>query len=206
MTIVARISGPQALHSAFDEARFGPAKTLNLRNTLPTAREAVGRAESWIRERQASRAGDLLIITGRGNQSDGGIAVVREAVVRLFASLRRRGVISSAKEHTPGSFVVTPAPLSALREAGRRRREPELPPPAADPENLRALDPSTRALLRRVAQRALEHLGAHDTARFVEREMVEQFSLIAAGIPEGPERENRLRAALQALLLEYDDK
>jgi hypothetical protein len=35
---------------------------------------------------------------------------------------------------------------------------------------------------------------------------VEQFSLIAAGIPEGPERENRLRAALQALLLEYDDK
>src|SRR5664279_3809072 len=203
--IVARISGPQALHNAFDEARFGPAKTLNLRNALPTAREAVVRTEPWIRERQASRAGDLLIITGRGNQSDGGIAVVREAIMRLFASLRRRGVIAEVKEHTPGSFVVTPAPLSALREAGRRRREPE-PVAPPDPENLKALEPATLTLLRRVAQRALEHLGAQDPAAFVEREMVEQFSLIAAGVPEGPDREGRLRAALHALLLEYDDK
>ena len=153
--IVARISGPQALHSAFDEARFGPAKTLNLRNTLPTAREAVGRAESWIRERQASRAGELLIITGRGNQSDGGIAVVREAVVRLFASLRRRGVISAVKEHTPGSFVVTPAPLSALREAGRRRREPEAPTTGGgsrEPARARSVHP--RAVAPRGAARA----------------------------------------------------
>lgn len=202
---VARISGPQALHNAFDEARFGPAKTLNLRNALPTAREAVTRAESWIRERQASRAGDLLIITGRGNQSDGGIAVVREAIVRLFASLRRRGVIAHVKEHTAGSFVVTPAPLSALREAGRRRREPVTAAPP-DPKNLRSLDAATLTLLRRVAQRALEHLGAQDPAKFMEREMVEQFSLIAAGVPEGPDREGRLHAALHALLLEYDDK
>jgi DNA-binding GntR family transcriptional regulator len=75
-----------------------------------------------------------------------------------------------------------------------------------DPKNLRSLDAATLTLLRRVAQRALEHLGAQDPAKFVEREMVEQFSLIAAGVPEGPDREGRLHAALHALLLEYDDK
>jgi hypothetical protein len=110
----------------------------------------------------------------------------------------------AATEHTPGSFVVLPAPLSALREAARRRRDP-MPAPAADPQTLRALDPATRLLLRRVAQRALEVLGAHDAAPFVEREMIEQFSRVAGAVPDGPDREVRLRAALAALLQEYDD-
>ena len=195
----------RALHAAFDEARFGPARTLNLRNTLPTVRDAVARTESWLRERQASRSGELLVITGRGNQSEGGISPVREAVVHLFASLRRRGVIARTAEHTPGSFVVTPAPLSALREAARRRRDPDDPPPA-DPAALRALDPATRLALRRVAQRALESLGAQDPTPFLEREMLEQFSLVAAGVPDGPDREARFRAVLDALLLDYDDR
>jgi hypothetical protein len=199
-----RTPGLHALHQAFDEARFGPARTLNLRNTLPTAREAVSRAESWLRERQASRAGELLIITGRGNQSDGGIAVVREAIVRLLASLRRRGVVASVSEHTPGSFVVTPAPLSALGEAARRHRDTE-DPPLVDPANLQSLEPATRALLRRVAMRSLELLGAQEPARFVEKEMLEQFSRVAPGVPDGPDREGRLRATLSALLLEYDN-
>jgi hypothetical protein len=199
-----RPPGLHALHQAFDEARFGPARTLNLRNTLPTGREAVSRAESWLRERQASRAGELLIITGRGNQSDGGIAVVREAILRLLASLRRRGVVAEVSEQTPGSFVVTPAPLSALRDAGRRRRESD-DPPLVDPANLLALEPATRALLRRVAMRSLELLGAQDPARFVEQEMLEQFSRIVPGVPDGPDREGRLRATLSALLLEYDN-
>lgn len=199
-----RTPGLHALHQAFDEARFGPARTLNLRNTLPTAREAVSRAESWLRERQASRAGELLIITGRGNQSNGGIAVVREAIVRLLASLKRRGVVANVSEHTPGSFVVTPAPLSALSEAARRKRDPE-DPPLADPANLQSLEPATRALLRRVAIRSLELLGAQDPARFVEQGMLEQFSRVAPGVPNGPDREGRLRATLAALLLEYDN-
>lgn len=199
-----RSSGLRALHQALDDARFGPARTLNLRNSLPTVREATARTESWLRERQASRAGELLVITGRGNQSDGGVSPVREAVVHLFASLRRRGVISAAVEHTPGSFIVTPAPLSALREAARRRREPEVAAPA-DPAVLRALEPATVLLVRRVARRALEVLGMQDPSPFVEREMVEQFARVAAGVPDGPDREARLRAALQALLQEYDD-
>jgi len=199
-----RHAGLRALHQAFDDARFGPARTLNLRNTLPTVRDAVARTESWLRERQASRVGEVLVITGRGNQSEEGSSPVRAAIVRLFATLRRKGVIVSVSEHTPGSFVVQPAPLSALREAARRRREPSVPAPA-DPEALRTLEPATRAVLRQVAQRALEVLGAHETAPFVEREMMEQFSRIAAAVPDGPEREARLRATLRAVLQEYDD-
>ena len=203
MVASGRSGGIQALHEAFDDARFGPARTLNLRNSLPTVRQAETRTEGWLRERQASRSGELLVITGRGNQSPGGISPVREAVVRLFASLRRRGVVATFSEHTPGSFMVLPAPLSALREAGRRRRDAVAPPP--DPAALRSLDPSSRTLLRRVAQRALEILGVQDTKPFLEEEMVEQFAFVAAAIPDGPEREARLRTALQALLQDYDD-
>ena len=199
-----RNAGLRALHQAFDDARFGPARTLNLRNSLPTVREAVTRTESWLRERQASRAGELLVITGRGNQSDEGTSPVRAGVVRLFATLRRKGVIASVTEHTPGSFVVLPAPLSALREAARRRRDP-VTVPAADPVALRALEPATRRLLRQVAQRALEVLGAHDPEPFVEREMMEQFSRVALVVPDGPDREVRLRAALRTVLQDYDD-
>ena len=196
--------GLQAVHEALDDARFGPARTLNLRNSLPTVRQAEARTESWLRERQASRSGELLVITGRGNQSPGGISPVREAIVRLLASLKRRGVVAAVSEHTAGSFVVTPAPLSALREAARRSREPAIPP-LADPASLRNLNAATRRTLRLVAQRALEILGVHDFERFLEEEMLAQFSFVAAGIPEGPDREARLQAALEALLHDYDD-
>jgi hypothetical protein len=36
--------------------------------------------------------------------------------------------------------------------------------------------------------------------------MVAQFSAAAAGVPDGPAREARLRAALEAALAEYDDR
>lgn len=199
-----RERGLQAVAEALDEARFGPTRTLNLRNALPTVRQAQQRTEAWLRERQASRAGELLVITGRGNQSPGGVSPVREAIVRLLASLKRRGVVAAVTEHTPGSFVVTPAPLSALREAARRTREPTAAPPP-DPAALSALEPATKRALRRVAQRALEALGVQLTDRFLEQEMVMQFAHVAAGIPEGPDREGRLRSALEGMLLEYDE-
>ena len=55
------------------------------------------------------------------------------------------------------------------------------------------------------AQRALEVLGAHDPEPFVEREMMEQFSRVALAVPDGPDREVRLRAALRTVLQDYDD-
>jgi hypothetical protein len=194
-----------SLHQAFDEMRFGSDRTLNLRTHHPSREQAVRRAENWLRERQMSRAAEALVITGRGNNSPDGVSVVRAAVVQLFASLRRRGVISDVIEHTPGSFVVTFAKLTAVRDAPQRSRNPhELPP--RDPAQLAALEPETRLLLRRLAQRSIEELGVEPTADFVEHEMLEQFAATAPGVSEGSDREKRLRDALRAALHEYDDR
>src|SRR6476646_1361649 len=91
--------GMSDLRRAFDEARFGPLRTLNLRETLPTAATAATRAEAWLRQHQMDRTDEVLIITGRGNQSHGGISVVREAVIRLLHVLKRRGVVTGHEEH-----------------------------------------------------------------------------------------------------------
>jgi hypothetical protein len=194
-----------SLHQAFDEMRFGADRTLNLRTHHPSREQAVRRAENWLRERQMSRATEALVITGRGNNSPDGISVVREAIAQLLASLRRRGVLSDVIEHTPGSFVVTFAKLTAVRDAPQRSRNPH-EPPTRDPAALAALEPETRAMLRRLAKRAIEELGVDPTPSFVEQEMLEQFGAAAAGVPEGPNREQRLRNALDAALHEYDDR
>lgn len=73
-------SGRVSLHSvwkAFDEAEFGTKNILNLRESLPTAADARHRAEAWLRERQVSGTSEVLLITGRGNQSPGGVSAVR---------------------------------------------------------------------------------------------------------------------------------
>lgn len=194
-----------SLHRAFDEMRFGADRTLNLRLHHPSREQAVRRAENWLRERQMSRAVEALVITGRGNNSPDGVSVVREAIVQLFASLRRRGVITEVIEHTPGSFVVTFARLNAVRDAPQRARNPHEPAPR-DPAGLAALEPATRALLRLLAKRAIEELGVEPKPSFVEQEMLEQFAAAAAGVPEGADREARLRTALNAALHEYDDR
>ncbi|HUF26646.1 MAG TPA: hypothetical protein VMM18_06665 [Gemmatimonadaceae bacterium] len=188
---------------ALDEARFGAARTLNLRAMLPTVREAVGRAESWLRQRQVEGAGEVLVVTGRGHGSPDGVSPVREAVRKLLVSLRRRGVVAEHAEHTAGSFVVRLAPTSALWNAPRRRREPPAPP-AADPPALRALEPQTADLLRRLAVRSLESLGVREPGPLVESEMIRQFAVLAQAIPDGPERETRFRAALSRALEEYE--
>lgn len=185
--------------------RFGADRTLNLRTHHPSREQALRRAENWLRERQMSRATEALVITGRGNNSPDGISVVREAIVQLLASLRRRGVLSDVAEHTPGSFVVTFAKLNAVRNAPQRARNPHEPSPA-DPAGLAALEPETRAMLRKLAKRAIEELGVAATPSFVEHEMLAQFGAAAAGVPDGPEREARLRAVLNAALHEYDDR
>lgn len=194
-----------SLHQAFDELRFGAERTLNLRTHHPSREQAVKRTESWLRERQMSRAKEALVITGRGNNSPDGVSVVRESIVQLFASLRRRGVLEEVFEHTPGSFVVTFAKLSAVRDAAQRARNP-LEPPPRDPAGLAALEPATRALLRQLAKRSIEELGVDATPSFVEQEMLVQFGAAAAGVPEGPDREARLREVLDAALHEYDDR
>lgn len=180
--------------------RFGDRRTLNLRASLPTVDEAVRRADIWLRERQLERADELLIVTGRGNSSEGGISPVREAVVRLLQSLVRKGVVANYGEHTPGSFVVRVAPVVARPAAA--------PPPARTPDptpaSLSELSTETRRLLRDLAERVLEGLGVADTSKFIAPEMLRQFGLVAARVPDGPDRERRLTAALREELDQHE--
>jgi hypothetical protein len=195
------------LWQAFDEARFGAERTLNLRASLPTADEATRRAEAWLRQQQIAQLGDVLVITGRGKGSDEGVSVVREAVIRLLHLLKRKGVVAGHQEHTAGSFVVTLAPMHELLEAPRRLRDASRKartPPPPSPPSLDALKPQTRELLRDLASHALDHLGVHDREPFLEGEMLRQFSVLMAGIPKGVERERWLREAIRRAMEAYD--
>jgi hypothetical protein len=201
-------SGKVSLHSvlrAFDEAEFGSKNTLNLRESLPTAADARYRTEMWLRERQISRATEVLVITGRGNQSPNGVSVVREAILALLPSLRRRGVVSEWREHSPGSFVIKLGSISAMLEAPRRKRDRTAQTAPANPETLKELDPSTIELLRRLAIRSLESLGVRETDKYVEAEMLSKFNSLAGAIKPGVEGEDRLREAIKAALDQLDE-
>jgi hypothetical protein len=199
-----RVQGFTGLQQAFDEVRFGATRTLNLRASLPTARDAAARVDTWLRQHQVQQSGEVLVVTGRGNNSEDGISVVREASIRTFHELRRKGVIEGFAEHTAGSFVVTLAPVKAMFEAAKRRREQApLPPPAA-PRTLAALDDETRSQLRALAERSLDALGVRDRGPFLEAEMLRLFGSLAATVPAGAEREKGLRAAIAAAMDEYD--
>ena len=201
-------SGKVSLHpvwKAFDEVEFGQKNTLNLRESLPTAADARFRAEAWLRERQVSRASDVLVITGRGNQSPNGVSPVREAILGLLPLLRRRGVVDEWREHSPGSFVVKLASISSLLEAPRRKRDRKSTPRPPNPQSLEGLESSTLALLHRLALRSIESLGVRDPEKFIEAEMVSKFNSLAGGITPGAEGEARLRAAIAAAIEQLDD-
>ena len=199
-----RTSGLAGLQQAFDEVRFGPTRTLNLRASLPTGHEAATRLERWLRQHQVQQSGEVLVITGRGNNSESGIAVVREASVRVLHELKRKGVVEEFAEHTPGSFVVTLAPMRAMLDAPGRRREQTPPPRPAAPPTLDALGDETREALRVLAERSLDALGVRDRTPFLEGEMLRLFGSLAATVPEGPDRERRLRTAIRAAMSDYD--
>ena len=198
-----RVRGLAGLQQAFDEVRFGAARTLNLRESRPTGVEAARRLDAWLRQHQVQQSGELLVITGRGNNSEAGIAVVREATLRVFHELRRKGVVENFSEHTPGSFVVTVAPMQARRDAERRSQPPRVPA-APTPPTLSALEDSTREQLRVLAERSLDALGVRERGSFVESEMLRLFGELAAGAGNGPDREARLRAAIARMLAEVD--
>lgn len=199
----ARPAGP-AVAAAFDALRFGRENTLDLRSGLPSGAEAAHRVELFLRQRQVDRADEVLVITGRGNQSIDGVPVVRPAVAAVLARLRRQGVVKGWEEHTPGSFAVTPAPITALLEAPRRHRDLAVPT-VADPAGLVGLDQATRQVLRLLAIRSLQALGAPVGESFVHDEMQRQFSILGASIPDGPSRDARLCAAAESALDELDD-
>jgi hypothetical protein len=196
------------IRKAFDEAQFGPSRILNVRDSLPTGAEAVRRADGWLRTKQVERAGEVLVITGRGNASVGQVPVVREEIRKLLNALRRTGVVEEVREHSPGSFVVRLAPFRALFDAPLRGRGAPLmhPPASLVPETLAGLDPATRLMLHRLALRSLESLGlAVPEEEFVVIEMERQFALLARGAPEGEFSDAWLQSVIAHALEEYEE-
>lgn len=196
------------LMRAFDEIQFGPDRTLNLRESLPTGAEAKRRADRWVRERQIAGAEPLLVITGRGNNSVDGIPVIKREILALLHSLRRQGVVSGWREHTAGSFVVDPAPLSARFNAPRRRdiirqseRNENSNPALA---GLSGLEKGTLDLLRRLALRSLEELGVKDSESLIESEMLAKVSLLTDSRDTAKLDETGLRRSILRALEEMD--
>ncbi len=196
----------KALWNALDEAAFGAERILNLRESLPSAADARARTDVWLRSRQVMKPQEVLIVTGRGNGSAGGIGIIRQEILGLLPGLRRRGVVESWREHSPGSIVVKLAPMSTLLSATRRRRDNGSPvPPEANPQSLSALDAETVRLLRQLAVQNLSALGVTEPAQFMEQEMVRNFSTLANAVSPGDDREERLRDVIRRAIEEASE-
>jgi hypothetical protein len=193
-----------SLDGAFDAVAFGPAKTLDLHG-VASAADAVVRAEAWLRERQVSKAGTVLLITGRGSRSAGGVSVLRPAIEKLLSRLRRQGVVLRARAHGEGSLTVALAPVTALFDAPRRARGArDAPAGAAGPgEALYAgLSGETLSALRMLAERVLDDLGAHAGREpaLVEAEVHRQLSVLVRALPAGEDADRALqRIAREAM-------
>jgi hypothetical protein len=185
----------KALWNALDEVTFGADRILNLRESLPTAAEARARTTAWLRVQQAKRDGDVLVITGRGNQSAGGMGIIRQEILGMLPSLRRKGIIQSWREHTPGSIVITVAPLSSLFDAARRRRDERTP--IAGAPSIKGLAPETLSLLRQLALVNLDALGVAASDAFIEQEMARSFSVLLLSASDAPDREAAVRSAIR---------
>jgi len=199
------------LQHALDEIRFGPTRTLNLRSSLPSAADAVKRTDGWLRTKQIEGAREVLVITGRGNQSYARVPVVREAVRRLLHMLSTRGVVLDHSEHSPGAFAVRLAPLAAARSAGSVNSVASHDVSAATaPPTLDGLSDATREQLRLLATGTLQILGVRDPSpQFIHDEMVRQCSELAATLPPGlsaAEQEQGLRSAIERALHRLDDE
>jgi hypothetical protein len=199
------------LQQALDEIRFGPTRTLNLRASLPSAAQAVQRTDGWLRAKQLEGAREVLVITGRGNQSYARVPVVREAVRRLLNLLTTRGVVIDHSEHSPGAFAVRLAPATSVRStSGGARVMPPGDAPRVDPPALDGLSGTTRERLRTLAFATLHALGVRDPSpAFVHDEMARQCAELAKLIPTSAsagEQEERLRAAIErAMNALHDD-
>jgi hypothetical protein len=194
-----RSADGSAVLRALDEAEFGSGRTLNLRESLPTAEQARTRAESWLRERQMTLGGNVLIITGRGNNSPDGVSAVRTTISSLLQILQRKKVVKSWRQHSPGSFVATLAPVSELFDAPPRKKDGLDRAAFLSPAALAGLSNDTLALLRTLATRSLQALGVNDTGAFLTAEMEAKFAAISAALGAKLDEEGFRKAVERAL-------
>lgn len=192
------------MQQAFDELRFGPRRTLNLRTGLPRAADAALRAERWLREQQVAGAKEVLVITGRGRHSVDGVPRIREAVGGVLARLTRAGVVASVDEHTAGSFAIALRPFGTAPRVTEADAHTPLP---VDPATLRGLGAETLALLRRLALASLDVLGVRtgDEA-LLDEEMRRQFTYLTSNGALGPApSEDALRQAIRDATIRIED-
>ena len=194
-----------SLWKALDEAAFGTERILNLRDSLPSAADARARAESWLRAHQVTKPDEVLIITGRGNQSVGGVGIIRKEIIGMMPLLRRRGIVESWREHSPGSIVVKLAPPSSLFSAAKRHRDSPPEKNARVEQSISGLEPETTALLRQLALSNLDALGVENAEPFVRAEMARSFSILSSAIPEGERTEAALRSSIRHAIEEGSD-
>ena len=191
--------------TSLERVLFGPLRTLNVRASKLTGEESAARVESWLRSKQVELTGEVLIITGRGAGSLGGIPVVKDATARVLNRLRRLGVVSSFGEDTPGSFVATLAPLRSLLEAPARRKTPA-PAHSRKTLSIHGIRPETRERLRYLATRSMDALGVKNASEvLVAGEMARQFSVIARTAPAGVDADKWVDGAIIRALNEYAD-
>jgi hypothetical protein len=189
------------LERAFDELRFGAARTLNLRDGLPSVAQAELRVESWLRRHQAEGGGEVLVITGRGLGSLDGVGKVREAVLRRCTQLKRLNVVLDVREHGPGAVIVSVASLRALVDAPRLRTGRKNPMPIADPAELAELPADVRLLLRELAVVTIQRLGvAAPTEAMIVDEMRSQFATLSPGVATATDPARALLAVAARLL------
>ena len=189
--------------SSLERLRFGPLRTLNVRASKLSGQESAARVESWLRSKQVELTGEVLVITGRGAGSLEGIPVVKDATRVVLNRLRKLGVIESYGEDTPGSFIVSLAPLRSLLEAPARRRT-RVTPPARKLPGIQGLKPETGERLRSLASRAIDALGVKDASdSVIAGEMVRQFSMIVRTAPAGVDADKWVDGAITKALREY---
>ncbi|MGQ0539970.1 MAG: Smr/MutS family protein [Gemmatimonadaceae bacterium] len=198
-----RATPATAAYRALDEARYGDAGTLNLREGLPSGTEAAARAEAWLRQKQVEGVREVLIVTGRGLHSVGEIPVVRGEVRKRLTRLQRSGVVAAVADHTAGSYAVTLAPLSAMLDAPAR----SLPARAREDTSpmLTLFATETRQVLRDLAMRSLDALGVRVATRgIIADEMERQVALLVRSMPQGSDPDSWVRDAARRALLETD--
>ena len=201
--------GKGELLRAFDEIHFGPDRTLNLRDSYPTGADAKFRAENWLRQRHAVSSEAVLIVTGKGKGSPDGIPVVKDEILALLHTLRRKGIVKTWQEHSPGSLVVHLGTVNDLLSAVPRHRDTKregVSSPGKRPASpaFAGLDPVTVKLLRGLAERAIADLGIRDAEGLVESEMQHKLSILVPGLPETGDREAALRAVIIRAIEEID--
>jgi len=192
---------PNALYRAFDEAQFGDARTLNVRDGLPTGAEAAARTDAWLRQKQVEGAREVLVITGRGTHSVSALPVIKTHVARRIAALRRAGVVANVTEHTPGSYVVQLSPMSSMLAASERLSPRSHETAGPLPRSMASLTPATQRMLRDLAERTLASLGIRNTtSAMITDEMERQTTLLTRSMPRDADRESWIRrAALRVL-------